>query len=120
MRFRAAKVDENQRTIVRALEAFGASVQLLHAVGGGCPDLLVGYRGNNWLLEVKNPATRYGQGKKGGATAEATKRSQLRWHLTWRGRVCTVRTVDEALQTIGAREVARESRTQEGRYPRNV
>jgi hypothetical protein len=50
---RAAKVDANQREVVAALRGAGATVQLLHAVGEGCPDLLVGYRGGNYLLEVK-------------------------------------------------------------------
>lgn len=39
---RAAKVDKNQPEIVEALRAEGAVVQHLHAVGVGCPDLLVG------------------------------------------------------------------------------
>jgi hypothetical protein len=39
---RASKVDANQREVVAALRGAGASVQLLHAVGEGCPDLLVG------------------------------------------------------------------------------
>ena len=35
------RVDANQRTIVRALRSLGFSVLHLHAVGRGCPDLLV-------------------------------------------------------------------------------
>ncbi len=50
---RAANVDRNQPEIVAALRAAGATVEYLHAVGGGCPDLLVGYRGANYVLEVK-------------------------------------------------------------------
>ena len=42
---RAARVDRNQAEIVVALRAGGASVQPLHAVGKGVPDLLVGWRG---------------------------------------------------------------------------
>ena len=39
---RAARTDANQAEIVAALRGVGASVQPLHAVGQGCPDLLVG------------------------------------------------------------------------------
>lgn len=45
----AARVDSNQSTIIEALEAAGASVEVL-----GLPlDLLVGYRGTWGILEVK-------------------------------------------------------------------
>lgn len=42
---RRAHTDRNQPAIVAALRGIGATVQPLHAVGQGCPDLLVGYRG---------------------------------------------------------------------------
>lgn len=53
---RAAKVDGNQAEIVEALRGIdGCSVQVLSGVGDGCPDLLIGYRGFNFLFEVKDP-----------------------------------------------------------------
>lgn len=55
---RAARVDSNQKEIVKALRQEGATVLHLHTVGGGCPDLLVGYRGANLLMEVKAPGGR--------------------------------------------------------------
>jgi Holliday junction resolvase len=48
------RTDSNQAGIVRALKQAGASVCDLSAVGGGCPDLVVGWNGSNYLLEVKN------------------------------------------------------------------
>ena len=51
---RAAKVDSNHGEVVDALRAAGASVQSLAAIGKGCPDLLVGYRGMWLLFEVKD------------------------------------------------------------------
>ena len=51
---RAAKIDANQTEIVKALRQVGASVQSLASTGKGCPDLLVGFRGVNWLLEIKD------------------------------------------------------------------
>lgn len=91
---RAAKVDANQRYIVEALRAVGASVELLHAVGKGCPDLLVGYGGVNFLLEVKD-------GSKVPSAQKLTD-DQVIWHERWRGRAAVVKNVQAALQAIGA------------------
>jgi hypothetical protein len=51
---RAARVDDNQGDIVKALRDMGCSVLPLHTVGAGCPDLLIGYDTINLLLEVKD------------------------------------------------------------------
>ena len=54
---RAAKVDGNQAIIVELLRKAGASVYVV-----GLPvDLLVGYRGITTLVEIKDPASRYGK-----------------------------------------------------------
>ncbi len=50
----AAKVDRNQSEVVAALRKLGASVQSLASIGKGCPDLLVGYHGILYLMEVKD------------------------------------------------------------------
>ena len=89
---RAAKVDANQTEIVNALRQVGASVQSLAATGKGCPDLLVGFRGKNLLLEVKD----------GGKVKSARKltEDQVVWHQTWRGKVYIVESVDQALNLL--------------------
>ena len=46
---RAAKIDSNHAEIVAALRGIGAYVMSLASVGGGCPDLLVGFRGHTFL-----------------------------------------------------------------------
>lgn len=48
------RVDGNHAEIVAALRAIGASVLDIHDIGGGAPDLLIGYRAMNLLLEVKD------------------------------------------------------------------
>lgn len=83
------RTDSNQAEIVAALRQAGASVFSLHAVGRGVPDLLVGFRGNNYLLEVKS--------EKGKLTED-----QEKWINNWRGHVAIVRSVGEALKSIGA------------------
>lgn len=90
---RAAKVDRNQPEIVAALRDVGASVQPLHSVGKGCPDLLVGFRGANYLLEVKDGRLAPSDRKLTAAQAE--------WHPAWRGHATVVKSVDEALKAIG-------------------
>lgn len=90
---RAAKVDANQAEIVAALRAVGASVQPLHAVGSGVPDLLIGWRGKNLLFEVKD-------GSKPQSDRKLTP-DQVTWHEAWRGQVCVVKSVQEALEAIG-------------------
>lgn len=90
---RAAKVDDNQAVIVGALRALGASVQPLHAVGEGVPDLLVGYRGRNILLEVKD-------GGKAPSRQKLTP-AQVSWHGAWRGQVAVVSSIAEAVEAAG-------------------
>lgn len=91
---KAARVDRNQAEIVFALRAVGASVQPLHTVGKGCVDLLVGWRGVNHCLEVKD-------GQRPPSERELTK-DQMEWHTNWRGHAMVVTSVAEALVAIGA------------------
>jgi Holliday junction resolvase len=51
---RAAKIDANQEAVVTALRSAGATVQSLAGVGKGVPDLLVGFKGQTLLMEVKD------------------------------------------------------------------
>lgn len=84
-----ARVDSNQREITLALRAAGATVENIAPLGKGRPDLLVGYHGNNYLLEVKS---------KGGKLTPAEEE----WHIKWRGQKSIVFTTTEALRAIGA------------------
>ena len=79
----AAKVDGNQAEIVDALRKIGCSVQPLHMVGKGCPDLLVGISGRTYPVEIKN----------GSKLTDA----QVKWHRSWRGGVWVLNSVDDAL-----------------------
>ena len=90
---RQARVDANQTAIVRSLRDAKATVQHLHAVGQGCPDILVGYRGKNYLMEIKD-------GSK-VPSARAMTAPQIEWHNGWRGQVAVVTTVAEALAVLG-------------------
>src|SRR5258708_625926 len=71
------KRDKNQKSIVKALRKVGASVADLADVGNGIPDLLVGYRGQLWLMEIKNPKTAYGR--------SGLNKEQLAFEASWAG-----------------------------------
>lgn len=98
----AAKVDANQPEIVAALRSAGATVQPLHSVGQGCPDLLVGFRGQTYAIEVKD-------GRKPPSARKLTP-AQNDWHAGWRGHVAVVSTVEEALAAIGLLDAPRDNR----------
>ena len=82
------RADSNQNEIVEALRGIGASVLVLSQVGGGCPDLLVGFRGKEYLIEIK---------AKNGDLSD----SQKEFFDNWQGRPYVVRSVDEVLELIG-------------------
>jgi hypothetical protein len=91
---RAAKVDANHTQVVMALQAAGATVQSLAAVGQGVPDLLVGFQGKTLLMEVKD-------GQKPPSARRLTEQ-QITWHGAWRGGpVAVVDGVDAALRALG-------------------
>ena len=91
---RAAKIDANQTQVVLALQAAGATVQSLAAVGQGVPDLLVGFQGKTLLMEVKD-------GQKPPSARRLTE-DQLTWHGAWRGGpLAVVDVVDAALRVLG-------------------
>lgn len=89
---RAARVDGNQASIVKDLRTYGATVQHLHTIGEGCPDILVGWRRRNYLFEVKDPG-------KIPSKRVLTKDEEI-WHAEWRGQINTIETFDDALAII--------------------
>lgn len=92
----AAKIDDNQREIVNACRQVGATVQSLASCGKGVPDLLIGWHGNNILLEVKD-------GSKPPSQRKLTD-DQVRWHSKWSGKVYIVESVKDALNAL-AKEI---------------
>lgn len=97
----AARKDENHATIVKALRQVGASVVVIDQ--RGVPDLLVGWAGHTYLLEVKRPP-----GPRGGMKDRHLLDTQVEFFRTWRGKPpVVVDTVDAALAAIGLRVVNR-------------
>jgi Holliday junction resolvase len=85
----ARRVDINQKAIVEHLRAMGASVFHLHEVGKGCPDLLCGFSGQTYLIEVKRD-------DKASFTP-----AQLEFQRTWQGSpVVRINNPQEAIDFV--------------------
>jgi len=83
------KSDANQQQIMDELRQLGVSVRSIHRLGEGLPDLLCGFQGRNYLLEVKQP------GKRDDLTeAEAA------FSHSWRGQTDIITTTEEAWDII--------------------
>lgn len=105
MRFRT-RSDANQKDIDVALRGVGASVVSLGDVGRGCPDRLVGFNGETYLIETKNRAREKSQSRASRANMMRTP-AQDKFHSEWRGRpVIVAYTSDEALRAIGALKIS--------------
>jgi hypothetical protein len=81
------KVDANQPEIVKALRKAGATVQPLHVIGRGCPDILVGWHGRNYLFEIKQAGCKLTGDEKD-------------FHSQWLGQVGIVCKVEDALKLM--------------------
>lgn len=87
-----AKTDGNQAAIVSSLRAAGASVTITSKVGGGFVDLVVGFKGNTYLVECKNPD---GRGRNSLTPAE------VEWFKAWKGGpAAVVNSPEEAMRVI--------------------
>ena len=86
---RAKRVDCNQKDIVHALKTFGVTVVDLSGVGKGCPDLLIGFKGTTYLIEIKK-----------NSKAKFTPQ-QLQFNELWAGGVIArIQTIDEAIALL--------------------
>jgi hypothetical protein len=90
---RIKKVDRNQPEIVRQLRKIpGVSVAHTHIVGDGFSDLVVGYKGKNYLCEVKDPAK--------PPSARKLTPDEEEFHTKWTGQIAVVESVTDVLKLI--------------------
>jgi hypothetical protein len=87
-------VDKNQLATIKEFQRAmpDASVFDASACGEGFPDLVVGWRGRNYLFEVKNPDVRP-SGRKLTEPQEA-------FHGSWQGQVHVVHSAAEMLAVM--------------------
>lgn len=92
------KQDRNAVEIVSALRAVGATARFVEFQHGqaGCPDILVGWKGQTYLMELK---------VRKGRLSDAQKK----FHAEWQGPpILVIRSVSEALIAIGLQPLPEE------------
>lgn len=90
---RAAKVDDNHRAICRLLAQIpGISVADTSGAGEGFPDLVIGFRGQNWLIELKD-------GAKSASRRKLTP-AQVKFQQEWTGQYAVCKDFDEVLALL--------------------
>ena len=89
---RIARIDDNQKQIVRSLRDKGVSVSITSATGKGFPDLVCGYKGKNILLELKDGAK--------PLSAQSLTPEQRIWHYDWKGQIAVVNSPEAAWEEI--------------------
>ena len=87
------KADANQPAIVKVLRSAGCTVEHLHAVGKGCPDLLCAIDGQVFLIEVKDGAK--------DASKQKLTADQIVWHKDWKAEVHIVNSTEAAIAVVG-------------------
>lgn len=86
------RTDANQTQIVDALRQMGATVFVTSSIGRGFPDIVMSYKGTNYLIEIKDGAKPKSQQKLTKAEEE--------FHDKWQSTVQIMRSVDEAVDFI--------------------
>ncbi len=84
------RVDKNQNEIIKLYRQIGAGVVVLSDIGNGVTDILVGYQGKNYLVEIKNPNRKW----------KYTDKQKI-WHESWPGQKAVIETKEDALKVIG-------------------
>ena len=89
----AKKVDANQAEVIQKLrELPGVTVQDLSSLGNGCPDFIVGWLGNNYLIELKD-------GEKAKHQKKLTP-AEDKFFKTWKGNVHKCESFEDVFRVI--------------------
>lgn len=90
---RAKKVDANQSELVSQIRQIpGVSVAHTHTIGKGFPDLIIGWRGTNYLCEVKD-------GKKTASRKKLTL-DEERFHQNWTGSIHIIESIQDVCDML--------------------
>ena len=90
----AKRTDANHTQIIKQLRKIpGISVFSTHMVGNGFPDIVVGYKGVNYLIELKD-------GNKSKSRKKLTEDEKY-FHLKWTGPILVAESLDDILDFIG-------------------
>jgi hypothetical protein len=89
---RAKRIDDNQNLIVKQLRQLGYSVYITSMVGKGFPDLVIGRRNKNYLVELKD-------GSK-PLSAQKLTPAEVDFINHWQGEVIVANDLDGILNQI--------------------
>lgn len=90
---RAKRADRNQPELVEILRKIpGISVAHTHIVGDGFGDLVIGWKGKNFLIEVKDP--------KQPPSRRKLTRDEKKFHEQWKGQIAVAETLEQILNII--------------------
>ena len=87
------RTDANHKEIIDGLRKFTAlSVFSTHMIGKGFPDIVIGYKGINYLVEIKD-----------GAKIKSRKKltdDEIKFHGSWFGQIMIAENVDDVLRLL--------------------
>jgi hypothetical protein len=87
------RTDRNHREISTACKQIpGVSYFNTHEIGKGFPDIVIGYKGKNYLVEIKD-------GTKAPSQRKLTKAEAV-FHESWTGQIATITSVDDLLTLL--------------------
>jgi hypothetical protein len=87
------RIDDNQPALVKQLRQIpGVKVAHTHTIGDGFPDIVVSFRGVNYLFEIKDPS-------KPPSRRKLTE-DEEKFHSEWTGQIAVVETVTDVLKVI--------------------
>jgi hypothetical protein len=90
---RPKRIDENQPALVKQLRQIpGLKVAHTHTIGDGFPDIVVSFRGVNYMFEIKDPS-------KSPSRRKLTE-DEEKFHNEWTGQIAVVETVTDVLKVI--------------------
>lgn len=87
-----ARKDGNHKEIIQAFRDLGASVFDTAALGFGFPDIVIGMKGSNVLVEIKD-----------GSLPPSKRKltpDEIKFHELWRGKVVIINNVEEVVELI--------------------
>jgi Holliday junction resolvase len=87
-----ARIDANQKKIVSHLRDIGCTVLVTSQLGKGAPDIIVGYKGKNYLIEIKDGEKRLSQQK--------LTPDEIKFQSEWKGAYFVINNLNDLKDII--------------------
>lgn len=88
----AKRIDRNQNEIVQFFRNSGFSVAITSGLGAGFPDVVLGFQGCNFLVEIKD-------GNKPPSAQKLTD-AESKFFDQWKGQVCIINSIEAAINLV--------------------